>query len=216
MTMGGISMDQRRVRSFAFLASGFLLLGACAPIITEEPVQLSLAPMEKPEGRPVGSVRVLLLNGEEELRSEVVARDSETISFRDSDGCSYTMPTTGFAPLLTADNCGGTSGSQKVALETDSPWPLSVGKKWRYSMVGSNSKGDTWRAERKCEVKSEARVTAPLGTFDTYKVVCIDPARTRTYYVVPDTGQVVIFLRHDRRRNKTDRYELIRTEGETT
>ena len=196
-----------------------VILAGCQSATTstsETPVTSSLAPMERPPLNEVASTVVWLINGTNEKTSELVTKTDESTSWKDDNGCTYTIPRTGFAPVTKFENCEGTTGSQEVELVSGSPWPLSIGNTWSYDVKGNSAQGNTWKGTRRCTAEEETRVTVPMGTYDTFKVVCRDPWRIRTYYVSPEIGQAVIFVRYNPRRNQTIRQEMVRFElGET-
>ncbi len=88
-------------------------------------------------------------------------------------------------------------------------WPLQVGATVSYDFKGKNSNGDTWNGTRRCEVKEEARVTVPAGTYDTFYVICEDPFRSRHWYVSPELETAVLYWDRHKRRNEIRRSELI-------
>ena len=219
-----VTLFATNVRFIAPLILGGVILAGCQTTTTapqptstsEAPVTSSLAPMERPPLDQVASTVVWLVDGKTEQRSELIAKTDSSTSWKEDNGCSYTLPTTGFAPATKFENCDGNTGSQDVTLVSGSPWPLSVGKTWSYAVKGKNTRGNTWQNNRRCEVEEETRVTVPMGTYDTFKVVCHDPARIRTYFVSPEVQKTVIFIRHDKRRNQTMRQEMVRFELDET
>lgn len=195
-------------------AAATLLVGCNTQTTETAAPAVSLKPMAKPTEPTVGTAYVSLENGRKEVRLEVIATSTEAITYRSNDGCAFALPTSGFAPVTTFENCEGSSGTQLVRLASDAPWPLTVGKSWRYSFSGRNENGDTWDGERTCTVEDTVRVTAPIGTYDTFKVVCDEPNRTRTYYASPELGVAVMFERRDKRTEKTLKRKLVRIEQE--
>ncbi len=94
-------------------------------------------------------------------------------------------------------------------LEDGKIYPLTVGKIWSYRHTGGNVDGRTWETIRKCAVETQAEVTTTLGTFDTYKVVCDDDWSTRTWYLSPEYGRSVKYIRYTKNDNSTKIYETV-------
>ena len=192
-----------------------LTLIACqtTPAVEEAPATTELLPMEQPGTPNIGYTLVTMMNGSQERRSEVIAHDAETFTWRNNKGCEWSSMRTGFSPSVHWKNCEGGSGNMSVKLTTDLPWPLSVGKTWTYTFTGGNNRGNAWEGSDQCTVVGTARVTAPIGTYDTFKVECESEWLKRTHYLSPELNASPIFLRHNKARNQTDRYELIRIEN---
>ena len=170
-------------------------------------VTAQLPPMQKPE-RNVGFKWVSLKDGKEVVFT-LVAKTADRESWQRSDGCSWTKPNTGFAPAVKWSGCASNDGTSVVNLLEGNPWPLQVGKKWTYSLRGSNVVGYSWDDKRHCEVKGVARIKTKLGEHDTYKVVCTDPWQTRTWYMSPSLKAGVRYIKDHDTRGKTV-YEFIR------
>ena len=177
----------------------------------EEPVQTALEPMPKPPGMQVGDAIIWLVDGYRERRNEVTSRDDRQMTITTSGGCVFSIPTTGFGPDYFYRNCGGYTATQEVEPPSESPFPLSVGKSWSYGYSGI-WEGEPWRDTRRCTVAGTARVTVPLGDFDTFKVVCNDRWINRTWYVSPEVGQAVKYKRFHKRRKTKRLLEMIRME----
>ena len=197
--------------SVAFaLASWALVAGA--PVLAAMPAEQAgpqLPPMQRPE-RNVGFKWVGLKNGKE-VDLTLVAKTANTESWQMSDGCSWTRPNTDpFAPSVKWSGCANNDGTSVVKLLGGDPWPLQVGKKWTYSLRGSNVTGGSWDTNRECEVKGVARIKTKLGEHDTYKVVCTVPWGTRTWYMSPSLKTSVRYIYDHDRRGRTV-YELIKT-----
>jgi hypothetical protein len=61
---------------------------------------------------------------------------------------------------------GGSTSAQGVRL------PLAVGKEWRHDYDAKNMQtGAILRSTDMCKVEAQETVTAPAGTFDTFKIV---------------------------------------------
>lgn len=199
-------------RTALTLAASVLALHGCATSTEKRPANVTLPPMERPADPQIGDLYISIEDAEKEVRVEVIGIDSEAVAYETNDGCVFALPKSGFAPVSKFAGCEGSSGVQDVTLTNGSPWPLSVGTSWQYRFSGTNTDGDTWQGVRTCRVEGAVRVTAPIGTYDTFEVVCDEPNRTRTYYASPELGAAVVFMRHDKRRNTTLERKLIRIE----
>lgn len=177
----------------------------------EEPVQAALKPILEPPEILVGDTLIWLENGQKELRNEVTALDDRQLTVAGDNGCTFSVPITGFGPSYFYKNCGGYSGTQEVEPVSESPYPISVGKSWNYVYSGI-WEGEPWKDTRKCSVDGTARVTVPLGDFDTFKLVCNDRWTRRTWYVAPEVGRSVKYERYHKRRHTTRTLELIRVD----
>ena len=192
-----------------------LALVACqtTPAIEEQETQTILEPAQEPLPRNVGFARVWLVDGKEERRHEIIARTDNTTTWRRGE-CTWTLQSFGFYPPFEWKDCEGASGQQTIELVTEPAYPLSVGKKWRYESKGSDDQGNSWENYRACEVKGTARVTAPIGTHDTYKIICHENWRIRTYYFAPDLDTSIVSLLYNKDDRSTERSELVRVENE--
>lgn len=93
-------------------------------------------------------------------------------------------------------------------------FPLQVGKKWTSNYAGFRADNNRkWDSRLECEVKAYEPVRVPAGTFDAYRVECIDnweagyifsgkKAATRWY--APAAGGVIKYASEDGEWN----YEL--------
>lgn len=195
-------------------AAALVILAGCQTTTEEAAVTKPLAPMEKPSAWTMGSNMERLKDGKP-YSAEVIAVDAETTTWKNSEGCIYTLKNGfGFGSSVTWENCpssrGTQSGTQTIEKLDDNPiWPLKVGKSWRYREKGSNTNGNSWNMVRKCDVEKEVKITTQLGTFDTFKVICVDDYRERTWYIAPDYGTSVKFINHNSSRNSTTVYDTI-------
>ena len=155
----------------------------------------------------VGAVWKSQRDGEVRESTLIALTDAEE-TWRNLDGCEFSRPTTDFGPDYRWSGCGGADGSQEVSVN-GSIWPIQVGSTVSYDFKGKNNDGDTWNGTRRCEVKEEARVTVPAGSYDTFHVVCEDPWRSRHWYVSPELEVSVLYWDRHKRRNETRRSELI-------
>ena len=173
----------------------------------KEAAAAELPPMPQPV-RDVGFKWMGLKNGED-FTITLLAKTADTESWKTSDGCWWTRPTTSsFAPALTWSGCDFDDGRQTVRLEGEE-WPLQVGKKWSYAMSGDNDAGYSWNEKHRCKVKRIERIKTRLGEYDTYKVVCSDRLRTRTWYVSPSLQTSVRYINNSYQWGRSV-YDLIK------
>ncbi len=199
-----------KITTIGLFVAAAAAMGCQAPVETT-PVETALEPAELPM-HPAGSKWLYLRNGEE-MEFELVSADDDEISGKTSLGCSWTRPKNMFAPATAFSNCNGNTGRQTLTDGGGKIWPLEIGNTQSWSVTGSNTKGDAWSTNRSCTVLSTERVKAPAGEFDTYKVVCHDKWRTRTWYYAPSIKSSVVFTNHHKERNATEKSELVSGPG---
>lgn len=166
----------------------------CAALTVEtfysEAVAQSLPEMQQPS-LAVGEKVVGVDGNGNEITYELVEKTDDSMSWVGSDGCKWKKPPTGFAPATEWSNCNGRSGSAFVSFWGEGrPWPLKVGNSWQYDIDGGN-----WSDSRKCTVEGTEKVTVPLGTFDTFKVVCEEGRQTHYYNISPKLQRIVKYVR---------------------
>lgn len=101
-------------------------------------------------------------------------------------------------PFLAARRWSLESTSGDVVVEGDPRafFPLTVGKEGRWKLVGIMNDRQTEFSVH-CTVAGEERVEVAAGSFDTYKIVCLnggDPNlfyRTNTFYFAPSVNDYV-------------------------
>lgn len=86
--------------------------------------------------------------------------------------------------------------------DTLSFFPLKIGKKSSNRVVGdtTQSGGSAWEYVYNCEVMGKEKVQIPLGTFDTYKVVCTATGTKnykKTFFYDPKMEQLLLVERDD-------------------
>jgi len=168
---------------------------------------IQLEPADKPPARSVGSVWRGLNDGEPYTNTLASETDSSN-TYKDSNGCEWTEPKGFFRPPSTSwDDCGGQDGSARVAFKRGTIFPLQVGNKWSYGVMGGN-----WQTQRDCKVEDAVRIKTGVGEHDTFKVVCRDKFNTRTRYYSPKLQAVVHMERWGHRSGKRIRYEFIKYE----
>ncbi|MGI9305563.1 MAG: hypothetical protein ACR2RB_23090 [Gammaproteobacteria bacterium] len=119
----------------------------------EELGKVELEPMSKPPQLKVGQEWHWYRNGEEVVNT-VTAIDGDSFSAKNSRGCSWTEVVNHFGPSLAWASCSPFSdGTQIIAKIKGSPWPMKAKSKFKYSFKGSNSKGETWKAQRSAHLK---------------------------------------------------------------
>ncbi|MBI4127837.1 MAG: hypothetical protein HY459_02070 [Parcubacteria group bacterium] len=165
----------------------------------EAKAQSTLPEMSRPE-RNVGFQYLTVDDKGEETTTTLVGQTDTTIDWKRSNGCSWSELKHGFAPNLKWQGCGSTTDAeQTVKLHEGQPYPLKVGNSWTYYLDGRNINGNTWSSTRSCKVEGVVKVTVPLGTFDTFEVVCEQQRSTRKYYISPEHGLVRFIWVHQRR-----------------
>ena len=161
------------------------------------PVSAPLEPMAKPAMR-VGDQETWRNKKGEEWTRTVVGMDDTTVTFEESDGCTFTRQHEVFAESEKWTNCGS-DGNGTLSLTKGEVWPLETGRKWRYKFSGKTAKGKRWRYKKECKVKEEIRVQVPAGEFDTFHVVCNTGSNAKKhYYVSPEAGANVMYKRIDK------------------
>jgi len=167
--------------------------------------EVDLAPMSKPRDRDVGFKWFGVGNDGQEVVVEVIAKDSDTTTFRDNTGCRWVSRLgSWFGGALEWSGCGGTGGRRRTDFPDEADiWPLSVGRSWSYYEHGRNDNGNRWEGRRRCEVAGTATFKLEAGLDDTFKVVCNDPWSRHTYYVSPAHQTTVRFERVNKRHGTT-------------
>ena len=162
---------------------------------TAGPVSAALAPAPMPDLRP-GTAYTVVVDGERQEVVTLLSKSGNASDWADNDGWSWT--TTGPFPPPLAWKGPDDEGQMTVEGEMNDLFPLEVGKSMTVSLDGrSTSYPQGWSHSRRCTVDAQESVTVPAGTFDAFKVVCIqgqrlsDPFQTRTYYYAPAVQTVV-------------------------
>lgn len=196
----------------ALIATGLLFLGACAtPPIAEVPTSAPLPAVEKPYPFQVGYKRETKRQDGRANFITVIEVTADTVTWQSDGGCTHTRPHDNFAPSIKWTGCT-TNGTHEYELIEGQPYPIKVGNAWRYKVSGQNDTGGKWDTTRSCKVEGEAQVTVPMGTYDTFKVVCRDTWRVRTWYISPELGQSVFFSNSRPQQNEIWTHELVRIE----
>lgn len=186
-------------------------------VIAEE---VRLAPMPKPDVH-VGDEWHGLKNGKQYV-STVIAVDGDEVTYRELDGCEYTISDTthdwGFA--LSSDWRGCPSfddGSQKITSVRGTIWPLQVGNQVTYDFEGTSLDGNSWKGMRTCSVEEAVRIRTVSGEHDAFKLACdtVDLVSnkiwsTRTSYISPTIASSVYHMRQYKRDNQTIEWEMMR------
>lgn len=124
--------------------------------------------------------------------STLVSVDGELYNFESDDGSSWTNYAN---PLLPSPKWSGEewgTGTQSMENVKGSLFPLEVGNKMAFNVVGESTKyPDGWNDRRTCEVTAQARVTIEAGDFDAFKVICNDEWRKRTWYFAPEVNDII-------------------------
>lgn len=206
-----MQMPERRATLplFAIVIGTAMMTGCQTNGVKEMAASGPLSAISRPD-RPVGFQSIGLQNGSEEIINKLVAKTAKTESWKQSTGCSWTQPTTGFAPSTRWRGCSGHDGTQSVTLLKGKPFPLKIGSKWTYRIDGENVNVNMWDETRECEVEKAVRIGTRLGEFDTFKIVCDEPWSTRTWYFSPKLGRTLRYIKDHNRRGVTD-WELTKT-----
>jgi hypothetical protein len=193
----------------AFLPRYLLII--CLPVMAagqvhafEELQRLDkLTPMPGPDQRNIGwEWHYIDQNGKPGYMRKITATES-TASYNRSDGCQWTRDTRGFAPATVWSDCPS-SGKAKVDFVDGDIWPLKVGNKFSYQMLGTSSfLGFKWSGKRNCVVSYSVRVKIVSGEYDSFKVVCHERWGTRSWWLSPEVGTAVAY------QQETSRDEII-------
>jgi hypothetical protein len=204
----------------AAMIATMLLVGACqssAPTparLTPEPAAATLEP-----GRPAvlktGATFVFRKGDGEEVTSRVVAVDGDDVIWQADNGWTWSVKTFYWPVERWQNDSQNAAGSQEVSGDPDALLPLTVGERAAYRYQGRSRDAQSgWSGQGRCDVEAAERVTVPAGTFDTYKVVCVQgedpskPFRTRTWWYAPAVGYYVA-MRHQTRDGALDELEQL-------
>ena len=84
-------------------------------------------------------------------------------------------------------------------------FPLEVGNVAQIVHAGRDTTyPQGWRTNRRCAVEAEETITVPAGSFDTFRIRCIqgenlgNPTRTRVYHYSPELGYYVRYYSRKR------------------
>lgn len=178
------------------------------------PPSTVMAPAELPTVA-VGSVRHFLIDGETEVSTELVASDGDYESWARSDGV-YWKSVNVFSPPIEFTIPDDEGQVTIVAGDMNELFPLQVGKSVTVSYEGRSKAGPNgWSGRQRCTVEAQESLIVPAGTFDAYKVVCLQggnlaqPRRILTYYYAPEVEGMI--YRHEKVRGERDEtLELLR------
>ena len=180
--------------------------------LTPAPAAATLAPARSPELQP-GATFVFRQRDGEEVTSRVVAVDGSDETWQSDNGWTWTGKEF-FWPIESWQSEGG-GGSQEISGDPDALFPLMVGEQVAYRYQGqSQSVQAGFSGQGRCEVAAAEQITVPAGTFDTYKVVCVQgedlsaPYRTRTWWYAPAVGHYVAML-HQTTDRRVDQLEQL-------
>lgn len=150
-----------------------------------------LFPMDEPT-RAVGDTEVWHSRSGTTTHT-LVAMDANSLHYEVAEsGCTYEMPRDGLSPWTAWANCRSLpDGTQTVTLTAGPMWPLEIGRAWRYRRAGSDSSGDRWDEEVRCEVTKQDRVESSAGFFRVFYTVCTSGTERRVLYVSPDLGRSI-------------------------
>lgn len=216
--------------TLAALASGLVATG-CATYtdVDEMPVSQPLAPMQEPSWE-VGTtwhflLKWKLLDSGSPVWWRVTEQDASTFTTVDNRGCTLTGVDL-FSPYVLVRDClPSRRGRNQEVTRLGEPWPLEVGRSWRYTASGNyvgersgkavenryagKPVGWSWESlVTECRVESQVRVKISAGAFDTYKVVCNHPRWRKTWYIAPSLEGIVMHI-IDPESAKIRRYERL-------
>ena len=204
--MGGpvVSADiwHIRVTITISMIAGVLLMCFAAPAAEQsqeevewaiEGVKLDILPPGLPTRYRVGD-RFSIIHHNEKAYQEVISIKNGLVTFRASYGCEWSKSDL-FSPPVKWSDCDGTSGTQQILSQTGSPWPLTAGKTFSYTVKGSDSRGNRWLTVQRCRVEGMYSISISSGEHKTYKIVCIDDWLHQTWYWSPVLREWVKYLR---------------------
>jgi len=172
----------------------------------EELGKVELAPAENPGPDVVGVERHFLKNGKPYWYKLNTVEDGVHTGI-DSTGCKFSGLDETWGPSLKWRDCDGNGGSHKITKRKGDTWPLKLKRKFSFNFTGSSTKGDTWKGQRKCKVKSAVKVSVPAGEYDTYKLVCSSPWDVKTYWYSPDL-KFSVAIKRSHKKDKSRNYTM--------
>lgn len=166
--------------------------GILEPAIEETAVAAVMAPAPRPEletgvtltwGRSTYQWQVRLIS---------TAGGYETWEHLDG---SWQWTHADFISPLVAWSGPSDSGTRTNDGDMEPLFPLRVGKEAKVSYTGvSKISPDGFEGTRLCRVLGQENITVPAGTFDTFKILCLNgrnienPWRYQYYYYAPELG----------------------------
>lgn len=206
---------QRAINKVAALAVAGAILGGCqATSIKTQPVSKELA-AHPVSAQPVGYKRTTKDIDGTVRTAEVVSFENELYQYETTDGYKWTNYSNPMLPSPTFSGEDWGTGTQKMTNVKGSMFPLQVGNKMSFTVVGQSDKWpDGWNDPRRCKVESQERVTVIAGDFDAFKIVCTSKNRTRVYFFAPDVNDIVWHRNtHRTEPDKTSGWELVEVPG---
>jgi len=211
-----ISLNKyRAVNTVAALAvTGIILSGCQATSIKTQPVSKELA-AHPVSAQPVGYKRTTKDMDGTVRTAEVISFENGLYQYQTTDGYEWTNHSNPMLPSPTFSGEKWGTGEQKMTNVDGAMFPLQVGNKMSFTVVGESDKWpDGWKDKRKCKVESQERVTVIAGDFDAFKVVCTSDKRTRVYFFSPELNDIVWYRNtHRTERAKTNGWELVEVPG---
>ena len=175
-----------------------------------QPVTTSMEPAPSPEFT-VGDQYVWIENDGSENAYDVVAVEGERVTWESTDGWRWVD--VGLITPSVSWTGPGESGSHSLSGSMQTLFPLQVGNTGRVSYTGV-SNGEPFSGGRSCTVTEEERITVPLGTFDSFKIVCRqgrdlqNPSQVRVYHYAPEIAHLIRIFRQ-RGSNSPEISELL-------
>lgn len=193
------------------VASVVLMLIGCVPEVETNPVTQVLEPADRRDYL-VGDNFVYEVDRDGQIEIETTSiisvTDSTVTYLTEESGCRVSYYKEGYSPSIEWDSCGGPSGVRKLTKSGDL-FPLKVGNSETWSGTGFSDDGRSGDYTRTCRVIGTARVTAPVGSFDTFHFQCTDIWRTRDFYFEPEMAVSVVWQSYNRRNNTNRRGSLV-------
>jgi hypothetical protein len=201
-------------KAAALAVAGIIVSGCQATAIKTQPVSKELA-VHPVSAQPVGYKRSTKDMDGTVRTVEVVSVENDLYQYKSTDGYEWTNLTNPMLPSPTFSGEDWGTGTQKMTNVKGAMFPLQVGNKMSFTVVGKSDKWpDGWNEVRKCEVESQERVTVVAGDFDAYKVVCKSEKRTRVYFFAPELNDIVWYRNtHKTDSSKTNGWELAEAPG---
>lgn len=109
-----------------------------------------------------------------------------------SNGCRWDVEDV-YGPTTSWGGCDDADGSQQIVEQDGQLWPLEVGARKSWRLVGINADGAEWRVWQRCEVTSAHVVTIGDEDIETFRVRCDDADAMRVYYHSPRHGHQVYY-----------------------
>ncbi len=195
---------------FSLVVSSAVLSGCKASNINTTPVGKELAAYS------VSPQALNYVRTTKDLKGKVRSAELHSIEndlyhYKTSDGYAWANYLNPMLPSPTFSGEDWGTGTQEMTKVKGAMFPLVVGNKMSYTVKGESTKWpDGWNETRKCEVKSQERVTTEAGEFDTFKVICNSEWRQRIFYFAPEINDIVLHRNiHKTEPQKNSGWDLV-------